>query len=100
MLQKTAWNVDHILPVLDGGTDDPANLRLLCKRCHIAVGYEQRAARRKPRDCRHEPPFPPQLVGVMCLLSDPELVAHAADRFCSNETPHYWNVCPKVKSLR
>ncbi len=40
------WDVDHILPVADGGTDDPENLRLLCIPCHVAVGYEQRAARR------------------------------------------------------
>lgn len=36
------WDVDHIVPVADGGTDDPANLRLLCIPCHIEVGYEQR----------------------------------------------------------
>jgi 5-methylcytosine-specific restriction endonuclease McrA len=40
------WDVDHIVPVADGGTDDPANLRLLCIPCHTAVGYEQRANRR------------------------------------------------------
>lgn len=40
------WNVDHIRRVVDGGTDDPANLRLLCHACHVAVGYEQRAAKR------------------------------------------------------
>lgn len=38
-----AWEVDHIIPVRHGGTDDPANLRLLCHACHVAVGYEQRA---------------------------------------------------------
>lgn len=37
---------DHIVPVKDGGTDDPANLRSLCHDCHVAVGYEQRHARR------------------------------------------------------
>jgi 5-methylcytosine-specific restriction endonuclease McrA len=42
----SGWQVDHIVPVKDGGTDDPANLRLLCHGCHVAVGYEQRAARR------------------------------------------------------
>ena len=26
--------VDHITPKSRGGTDDPANLRTLCKRCH------------------------------------------------------------------
>lgn len=40
------WECDHIVPVLDGGTDDPANLRTLCHDCHVAVGYEQRAARK------------------------------------------------------
>lgn len=36
------WEVDHITPVRNGGTDDPTNLRLLCHACHVAVGYEQR----------------------------------------------------------
>lgn len=40
------WEVDHILPVKDGGTDDPANLRLLCHACHVAAGIEQRRARK------------------------------------------------------
>ena len=43
----TPWDVDHVVPVVDGGTDDPANLRLLCIDCHRIVGYEQRAARRE-----------------------------------------------------
>lgn len=38
------WDVDHIVRVIDGGTDDPANLRLLCMACHVEVGHEQRAA--------------------------------------------------------
>ncbi len=36
------WDVDHIIRVIDGGTDDPDNLRLLCIACHVEVGYEQR----------------------------------------------------------
>jgi 5-methylcytosine-specific restriction protein A len=28
------WEVDHIVPVVEGGTDDPRNLRLLCLPCH------------------------------------------------------------------
>lgn len=39
------WDVDHIVRVVDGGTDDPANLRLLCLPCHVSAGYEQRAER-------------------------------------------------------
>lgn len=33
------WEVDHIVSVVQGGTDDPANLRLLCAPCH----YERTA---------------------------------------------------------
>jgi 5-methylcytosine-specific restriction endonuclease McrA len=37
------WAVDHIVAVKEGGTDDPANLRLLCGRCHNEVSAEQAA---------------------------------------------------------
>ena len=37
------WDVDHIRAVKDGGTDDPANLRLLCGRCHKQVTAQQHA---------------------------------------------------------
>jgi len=46
------WHVDHILPCIEGGTDDPANLRLLCGRCHKRVTKEWhglRAAARRPQ---------------------------------------------------
>lgn len=39
------WDVDHIVRVIDGGTDDPENLRLLCMTCHKEVGYEQRGTK-------------------------------------------------------
>ena len=41
------WEVDHIRAVIEGGTDDPANLRLLCVPCHhlrTAVWLRDRAA--------------------------------------------------------
>ena len=31
---------DHIVPVSDGGTHEPENLRTLCRDCHIAVTRE------------------------------------------------------------
>lgn len=38
-----ARHVDHILPVSEGGTDDPANLQSLCAPCHAAkTGTEHR----------------------------------------------------------
>lgn len=98
-LERAPWQVDHTLPVKDGGTDDPENLRLLCNDCHIAVGYEQRAARAKPANCRHEPAFPSELNGVMCLLADPDLVAHPRDFRCNFEAPHAWEHCGKVRHL-
>lgn len=28
--------VDHVVPLADGGTDDKDNLRTLCRACHVA----------------------------------------------------------------
>lgn len=43
-----AWEVDHIHPVSEGGTDDPANLRLLCYACHkgVTANWRRTKARR------------------------------------------------------
>lgn len=48
-LEPWPWEVDHIHRITDGGTDDPANLRLACHNCHVAIGYEQRAAAKARR---------------------------------------------------
>jgi hypothetical protein len=29
-----AWDIDHILPLALGGSNEPENLQILCKRCH------------------------------------------------------------------
>jgi 5-methylcytosine-specific restriction endonuclease McrA len=42
---EVRWEVDHILPVIEGGTDDPSNLRLLCIRCHHEHTARWRRAR-------------------------------------------------------
>lgn len=44
------WEVDHIREVVNGGTDDPANLRLLCHRCHVESGVERRAETKRLND--------------------------------------------------
>ncbi len=31
---RGAAEVDHIVPITEGGTDHPANLRSLCSTCH------------------------------------------------------------------
>jgi 5-methylcytosine-specific restriction endonuclease McrA len=38
-----AREVDHIIPISQGGTDNPKNLRSACVKCHVIYGYEQRA---------------------------------------------------------
>lgn len=46
------FEVDHILEVVEGGTDDPANLRTLCRRCHrekTAAWHRGRAEDRNPQ---------------------------------------------------
>ncbi len=41
-----ATHVDHVVPKAAGGTDDPANLRAICKRCHDSKsGREGQASR-------------------------------------------------------
>jgi len=39
-------HVDHATPLEDGGTDDDANLRTLCERCH---GRKTRCEQRRKR---------------------------------------------------
>jgi 5-methylcytosine-specific restriction protein A len=34
----TATHVDHIVPVINGGTDNPVNLRAACAACNLARG--------------------------------------------------------------
>lgn len=36
LCNRAAVEVDHIVPVLDGGTDDPANLRGVGHECHAS----------------------------------------------------------------
>jgi 5-methylcytosine-specific restriction protein A len=47
---EKATVVDHIQPLKDGGTHDPANLRPLCKRCHDRRTWEDTLGRRRQKD--------------------------------------------------
>jgi len=45
-----AWDMDHEVPLIEGGTNDMTNLRVLCRPCHKRVTKElagRRAANRK-----------------------------------------------------
>lgn len=43
-IPKTAKEVDHIIPKVQGGTDEPTNLRSLCSPCHL-----EKSKREKPK---------------------------------------------------
>ena len=49
--RKSLWELDHIVPLIDGGGHDLANLQTLCTPCH-KVKTASEAARRG-RDRRH-----------------------------------------------
>jgi len=49
--------VDHIVEVIDGGSDHPANLQGVCARCHM-VKTQARAHRGRPRLHRAAEPHP------------------------------------------
>ncbi|WP_425304587.1 HNH endonuclease [Sandarakinorhabdus limnophila] len=44
-----AVEIDHEVPLAKGGTDDPANLRPLCRDCHLDATCRQFGRRPKPR---------------------------------------------------
>lgn len=47
-------HLDHIIPLVDGGSPEPDNMQLLCPTCHkskTAIEATERAARRK--EARH-----------------------------------------------
>lgn len=51
-----AGEVDHILPLCEGGWTGPDNLRLLCQRCHKRVTAELSARRAAKRiQCSENP---------------------------------------------
>ena len=52
-LRKAAADVDHIVPLADGGTDDEDNLQVLCKCCH-GLKTEAETHARKLKRTREE----------------------------------------------
>jgi len=53
--RRVAEVVDHLVPRVQGGNDDPSNLRSLCGDCHAASHRGRRSAAVPPAD----PPGPP-----------------------------------------
>ena len=46
---KTLWDMDHIVPIAEGGENQLANLQTLCCRCHHKKTVAQAARRRKSK---------------------------------------------------
>lgn len=42
------FEVDHIIPTFDGGTNDLDNLQTLCRSCHIDKTKAERKAKQRP----------------------------------------------------
>lgn len=51
---RVDWEVDHIVPVADGGTDHPDNLRLLCRPCHVRITTAWRRIARPTPTTEHD----------------------------------------------
>ncbi len=51
-----AWDIDHILPLALGGTNEPHNLQVLCRPCHRSKTFHSdfpRIAKTKRLKARH-----------------------------------------------
>jgi 5-methylcytosine-specific restriction endonuclease McrA len=43
--RKSLWELDHIVPLVDGGSHDASNLQTLCKPCHTRKSARETAER-------------------------------------------------------
>ncbi|MBW2274640.1 MAG: HNH endonuclease [Deltaproteobacteria bacterium] len=57
--RKSLWELDHIVPLIDGGSHDLENLQTLCTPCHVKKTSEEarlRSARAKELAALESPP--------------------------------------------
>lgn len=53
---RQAHEVDHIVPVSRGGSDDDSNLEAICHECHVdkTAGENPNTFQRKPKEARKQ----------------------------------------------
>jgi 5-methylcytosine-specific restriction endonuclease McrA len=63
--RRSLWELDHVVPLIDGGGHDASNLQTLCVPCHRAKsGDEQRERAGRSREPEREtPPASPRPIG-------------------------------------
>jgi 5-methylcytosine-specific restriction endonuclease McrA len=52
--RKSLWELDHIVPLVDGGSHDPENLQTLCTPCHRQKTSKEAGERRERRQADAE----------------------------------------------
>jgi 5-methylcytosine-specific restriction endonuclease McrA len=52
--RKSLWELDHVVPLIDGGTHDLENLQTLCTPCHKRKTAEEARERATRRQTEHE----------------------------------------------
>ena len=72
------WELDHIVPLIDGGGHEPENLQTLCVPCHLAKSAEENRLRAQARGPDEKAPPKPR---VERREAEPDLDAllHRAD---------------------
>ena len=50
------WDLDHIVPLFRGGSNELSNVRALCRACHMQVSANQRALWEKAADSQRDNP--------------------------------------------
>ena len=77
--RKSLWELDHIVPLIDGGGHEPSNLQTLCTPCHKRKTAGEARAR---RDVRRQSESEALLESAEQLLARSErLVALLAEHF-------------------
>lgn len=56
---ETASQVDHVVPISQGGTDDEDNLASACRQCHMEKSSREAVAARAKRTRRRRRPIHP-----------------------------------------